>query len=210
MVKVTDKASYKEYRKYVEEFEKELFLPSFPNENEREPFENIVKRITTKSYPQTSILLNIEDGKVLAGCVSDYYPECNAVEPIYLVVREEHRNKGIAREILDILAGGAKHIFLEVDNPERVSGEDSAMDPTVRLEIYKKMGFEVVPIHYVQPPLSKGLDYERNLVLMHRGNSLNKADLQTFLYYFYKGLHAEDSDELLKMLEEISRRGEVV
>ena len=50
---------------WVNKFEAELYIPNFPNENEREPFENIKQRILNNDYPTTTITLLIEDDKLI-------------------------------------------------------------------------------------------------------------------------------------------------
>ena len=78
------------------------------------------------------------------------------------------------------------------------------MDPQVRLNMYLKMGFEIVPVQYVQPPLTEGKDFERNLLLLHIGDKLTKDVLSEFLFYFYKYLGYEDSHELISVINSYS------
>lgn len=210
---INDKESYERWKSFVEQFEKELYLPSFPNEDEREPFQNIVSRVVNSTYPLTTIQLIVDGGRVDAGLVSDYYPECNSIEPIYLVVREELRKHGLGRALIEsamYLYPNVKHMFLEVDNPMKVSEGDSIMDPKTRINIYEHLGLRVIPFDYVQPPLKDGGNYEDGLLLMHKGESLTAADLKLFLFHFYRGLRYEGSDVLQKMFDEIDdkwRRG---
>ena len=208
VVLVNNKETYEQWKPLVEQFETELFLPSFPNEDEREPFENIIKRITGDSYPITALQLIINNDIVEAGCVSDYYPECNAIEPIYLVVREECRKRGLARALLEsveTLYPKIVHTYLEIDNPKLITSENSAIDPRTRLTIYERLGFRVIPFNYVQPPLKEGGNYERGLLLMHRGNQLTSNDLKLFLFHFYRGLKCADSVVLQEMYKEIEK-----
>lgn len=206
MILINDKPSYEAYKPLVEQFERELYLPSFPNEDEREPFENIVSRIVDGAYPYTTLQLIIDGGRVDAGLVSDYYPECYSIEPIYLVVKEERRKHGLGRALIEsamYLYPKVKHMFLEVDNPMKVSDGDSIMDPKTRIDIYEHLGLRVIPFDYVQPPLKDGGNYEDGLLLMHKGESLTAADLKLFLFHFYRGLRCEGSDVLQKMFEKI-------
>ena len=49
-----------------------------------------------------------------------------------------------------------KGIFLECNDPAKVSAQEDVMDPAVRIKIFEKWGAIVLPIDYVQPPLEKG------------------------------------------------------
>ena len=192
---------------WVNKFEAELYIPNFPNENEREPFENIKQRILNNDYPTTTITLLIEDDKLIGGCVIDSYIECKSIEPIYLVVNKEMRNRGYGRKLLDVSITNMeniKHVFLEVDDPQKPIDESNiTIDPQKRLNMYLNWGFKVLNFNYIQPPLSENSISEENLLLLYRGEILEKNNLKDFLYYFYKGLNAEDSDDLNKMFNEI-------
>ena len=206
-VVVNDWISLSKYRKFVDDFEKNLYIKYFPNENEREPFDAILERIWNDGWPNTKIVLYVEDDHVIAGCISDYYPECKSIEPIYLVVDEEHRNQGIAKEMLEDVFRGNNIVdmYVEVENPDKVNSTDSAIDPKTRIEIYKKLGFNVLDIDYVQPPLGEGMDYERNLLLMYRTKTkpFNKKRLAKFLMYFYMGLNSYGTPEYFKLIDSI-------
>ncbi len=214
MIVVNDLESYIEYEDYVVQFERELYLPSFPNENEREPFNLIIERIKQRVIPYTDIILEIEDDKVIAGCISDYYPSCKSIEPIYLVVREEYRKQGYAGKLLNEafkLYDNISDMYVEVDNPKFVSSNDSAINPDTRIKIYEKLGFKMLDFNYVQPPLDEGLDYEYNLRLMHKSkdNKITKERLIDFLENFYEGLNCKDSPVLQDIIKEIQNKKEV-
>ena len=160
-----------------------------------------------EEWPYTQITLIVEDNKVIAGCISDFYPECETIEPIYLVVDEKFRNRGLAKKLLDELFNitGVIDMYVEVDNPERVNENNSAIDPETRINIYRKLGFELLDFEYVQPPLGEGLDFERNLLLMYKSknHSLPKERLISFMTSFYKGLNSLDTPEYFKLIKGI-------
>ena len=193
---------------YLDEFEHRLYLKYFPNKNEREPFKKILDRIWNDEYPKTDIILYIDEGKVVAGCVSDFYSKCKAIEPIYLVVDEEYRNQGLARMLLDTQFNrkDVEDMYVEVDNPEMVEVGESSIDPKTRIAIYKKLGFDMVDIKYVQPPLDEGMDFERSLLLMCRTKNppLSKKRLKTFLTEFYEGLNSVDTDEYRELVKSLA------
>ena len=210
VVAVNDWTGLLKYRKFVNDFEENLYLKYFPNENEREPFKNIKDRIWNQKYPESEILLCVEDDVVVAGCVSDYYPGSKAVEPIYLVVDDTHRNSGIARMLLDTIykRSGVVDMYVEVDNPELVSESGSSINPKTRIDIYRKLGFTLLDIEYVQPPLAEGMDFERNLLLMckTKRKPLSRDRVKKFLTDFYRGLDCVGSDEYRKLMDNIDSK----
>lgn len=209
IVSIRNNETFQEYKNYIEKFRDDLYLPSFPP-NEREPFEIIEARIKKGEnwWPRTDMILCIEGNEVASGCISDYYPECQSIEAIYLVTNEKYRGKGLAKVLLSEtfnLYPEALDIYLEADNPALVSPGLSAMNPETRIKIYQKLGFKVININYIQPPLFQGLDYERKLLLMSKSKiPLTKERLVLFLDSFYRGLECEGSEEFYEVVESIS------
>ena len=206
-IPIKDEYSVEEHSLLLNNFE-EIYNSSFP-ENEREPFQNIIERICYNTKPITSIKLVTYDDKCIGGVVMDYYPECNVIEPIYFVIAKKYRNHGIGKKLFDSVANeyvGINHLIFEVDNPQKVKTEESAMDPTQRLNMYLKWGFNVIPINYIQPPLSKDKEWENSLLLLHKGEELTKEGLKSFLKYFYLYLgYGEECDQLQSMYNEIDK-----
>lgn len=168
---IHDERSYRANESLCGEFFDELYLPAFPNENEREPVENIVGRICGRKLPLTEMPLVTDGGRVAAGCVTDHFPDAAAIHVIYLVVRSEYRRMGLARLLLDDWF--RRHpeetdMYLEADDPAKTAPADTSFDPATRLGIYARLGFGILSLQYVQPPLEEGLDYERNLLLLYR------------------------------------------
>ena len=199
---IKDASDCEIFKEDLAEFRDSLYIPLFPNEDEREPFENIINRVKNKTLPETRIILAKDNGRVIGGIVTDYLTD-DIAQPIYIVVREEYRRKGVGRDLLECAVRGYGNVFIEIDNPETVSSDKSAMDPSKRKEMYEKWGFKQVPIKYAQPPLSENGNYEWNLLLMHRAN-ITKKTVKKFLDVFYEGLSASDSPELKRMKEEIT------
>lgn len=191
---------------FLHQFEKDVYIKNFLIEEEREPFETILDRIRYGYMPKTLIVLITEGKTVVGGCVSDYYPQCEMLEPIYLAVRPEYRRMGFGRLLVECSLEqypSCNHMFVEVDNPGCVKEERSAMPPTERIQVYKRMGFDLVPISYIQPPLVEGYPSSSDMFLMHRGKPLDKETLKEFLHCFYEGLDALDSPYLTEMCNEI-------
>lgn len=206
-ISIKSENDVRENQKFLADFET-LYLNAFPD-NEREPYENIIGRIENGSLPLTSIKLSIIDSKCVGGIIMDCYPECAAIEATYMVVDECFRGNGIGKTLLQGCLNewsGIEHLFFECDNPETVAPEDSAIDPTQRLNMWLRWGYEILPFKYVQPPLSREKDYERNLLLLHKGTrKLTKTELKKFLRYFYKYLGYSKSSELSLMYEDVEK-----
>ena len=64
--------------------------------------------------------------------------------------------------------------------------------------------FNIIPINYIQPPLSEDKDWENNLLLLHKGENLTKDELKSFLKYVYLYLgYEEECEPLQSMYKEI-------
>ena len=210
IVKINCKEKFQEYEDYIKKFRDELYFPSFPDPNEREPFEVIEERLKKGEnwWPRTDMILCIDGSSVASGIISDYYPECQSIEPIYLVTNEKYRGKGLARILFSELFSlypETLDMYLESDNPSLVSPEESAIDPETRIKIYEKLGFRKMNITYIQPPLAPGLEYSRNLILMSKSKSpLTKERLVSFIESFYRGLDVLGSKEFYEVISSIS------
>lgn len=205
---IKDKDSVEHNINNLKEFEK-LYIKYFPIEEEREPLENILHRIENHLMPITLIVIETIDEKVVGGCISDYYPEIKMLMPIYLFVDENYRKYGIGKKLANIMFEyypECEHIFFETENPEKTDEQYITLNPQVRLNMYLRWGYEIVPINYIQPPLTTTGKCGTNLFLMHKGKPLTKEVLKTFLYHFYKELKFEESDEYKQLCNEIEKK----
>jgi len=208
VVLINDERDVEECIDLLNQFEDDIYIKNFPIKEEREEFETILDRIRYGIKPITAIVLATEGDTVIGGCVSVYYPQCKSLFPIYLAIRPEYRKMGFGRLLFDCSLEqfpNAEHMFIEVDNPSRVDIEHSVMSPTDRILVYKRMGFELVPLNYVQAPAAKGQQPCFTLSLMHRGEPVTKDVLKNYLHCVYEGLNSLDSPYLQKMYDEIDR-----
>ena len=60
-ISINDKETLNNNHIWLDKFERELYIPNFPNENEREPFSNIKQRIENNEYPKTTITLLVNN-----------------------------------------------------------------------------------------------------------------------------------------------------
>jgi len=101
---IVDLESYKTHKTLIDSF-KSLYIKAFPDINEREEFETILKRVfgDKQSNEPHSILILTTDGnkpEVTGGLIADWYENSMAIHLIYLVTEEKHRGKGIAKKFL--------------------------------------------------------------------------------------------------------------
>jgi GNAT superfamily N-acetyltransferase len=157
----------------------------------------------------------------------------------YLYVLPEQRRKGyfgrlleavgeVAREVLGAEAGAETLIFIEQNDPLKMSAEDyerdtqhSGLDQVERLHMWGRLGARIVDVPYVQPPLSAQQDADDTLlysVLGARSDSLDACLLRAHLERFFgisvlKGAPLDGSPparEQLDQLKDACARGEAV
>ncbi len=208
-----------------------IYMDAFPDVNEREPYENIKKRISSSdSRPGTVACILTDEGEVVGGLLSDFYVYDDSpvfdVEAIYIAVAPDARRRGYGRKLLtdglalsvsrlETLTGRKlRNIYFETENPFKVRKE--SFDPISRLNFFCSLGAMRIPIDYRQPPLDDDSDWADNLFLMvlpHPGReperSVDKNDLEEFLTAFYDGLGVSDPSCYEAFRNETDRIAEV-
>lgn len=215
-----------EEQRLLERFRSEIYEDAFSGD-EKEDFSVILKRVGTSQKKddkgvdiQTYIVLSQEKGRVLGGLVADWYPACNSLEIIYLVVHPDYRGKGYGSKLLDKgmpliqeCTGQIACTYFESENPF-YPGNQPNPD---RMAFFAKNGAMRIPIDYVQPPLSLEQGFAYNLRLFcfpqyaqnvkrHRDGSRRLPDdsLIQFLRCFYDGLKKNARDET-KLKDELEK-----
>ena len=205
-------------------FRDDIYTPAFPDENEREPFdEKILPRLRTKGdFLQSALVLAYDGEQLIGGEITDWYPSCSSLEIIYLAVGEKFRGQSlggqILREATSIICNSlaaddipVEHIFFETENPSLTP--DAPFDTEARLRFFASAGAALLPIPYAQPPLSEEQDWARNLYLCvlpfeieedgyqigaTETTGIPSSAVMDFLLDFYQGLgYAERADDEL-------------
>lgn len=221
---IADRDAVKKHHPSLALFEERIYLPAFPDPDEREAFTSILDRIgATEALPQSFVVLACREQTVIGGIVCDWYVRTGALEVIYLAISASERKQGIARTLLfegiarvnAYLASqgeDVKNVYLETNIPSRVSCEHDSMDPLQRLEVFRRLGALHVPIPYVQPALSPTTSPTTALYLFSlpqfnaHGAHIEKERLADFLTDFYAGLGEPASNaSLVDMLHTIDR-----
>lgn len=210
-----DTVSDDDFADLLGQFENDVYIPSFPNADEREELSDIVGRIRTpkSNEPSSYCVLAINDGRVVAGLVADWYKDCGFLEIIYIAVGRQYRKNHIGSELLDagiklitdsLQPQAVKYVVLEVEKPTAPAADIEAVN---RLVVWDRWGARRIPIPYFQPPLSPDKNVVDNLMLMVLPKYSSLADgmvetdpLRHFLKDFYRGLNFQDSPYLDMMM----------
>ncbi|GHU68430.1 hypothetical protein AGMMS49983_21060 [Clostridia bacterium] len=154
-------------------FYHELFVPSFPNENERESLENILYYIENSSndfndlLSRTLIFTDVEN-RVVAGIIFDYFEEIRAYAIEFIVVDKNFQGKGIASKVNELAVSmiteqykkELEWLVIEIENPKKVTNGDFSY-----LYFWKKQHMKLVDFEYIQPALSGNKEPVTTLLL---------------------------------------------
>ena len=229
-----------QHQKAIGQFHK-IYLEAFPNSQEKEDFEkDILPRLKAgpgASEPlelQTLAALIVDDnGEVAAGMIVSWYPRAVSLEIIYLAVRESSRWKKdrsanahygtrLIKEGIEAIINRldidrkAVLVYLEAENPFHPDNAACRQECVGRLRFFANCNARRIPISYVQPPLSRGKDYARNLFLFvlpvcdkeqSIPEDVPRERVKTFLDAFYKELknRAEDQELFKNELQAMQR-----
>jgi GNAT superfamily N-acetyltransferase len=162
--------------RWLDQFYEQLFIPCFPDPNERESLENMKAYLTAKRsgwYESLGeknsyhILLGNADERVIAAAVFDYLAGPNVGILEFILVSEECRGQGIGsrmhRQVEEVLrqdalrAGHASldGIVIEMNDPFQVDLAMDNVDPFERARMWGQWNYEVMEFPYVQPALSE-------------------------------------------------------
>ncbi|OBI16498.1 hypothetical protein A5712_25885 [Mycobacterium sp. E2327] len=152
-------------------FYDECFEPEFPDENERESYEEIENYLRLKEfgwYEKNNyhvILMFDKDDELLGGAIADYLNEPNAGMIEYIVVKPEHRQAGWGSRLLEkverVLHDDADKsrnrpldwIAAEIDDPFVTPRPLQGIDPFLVARKWGKWGYRLLDFPYRQPAL---------------------------------------------------------
>jgi GNAT superfamily N-acetyltransferase len=152
-------------------FYNEVYVPGFPDPDERESLCNMKKYLKLREedwYGSNNyhIILGFDGDRAVAGSVSDYLatPNCGVIE--FLLVDRSAQGTGNGRKVHDAtlkaLDADARRngrdaidgIVIELNDPFRVASQDDNFDPFERALIWDRWGYGRLCFPYVQPALS--------------------------------------------------------
>jgi hypothetical protein len=206
-----------------------LYAASFPDENEREAFDNIVMylRGAVRGHCDFRVLLVLDADQIVGGSISDYFVASNTAVVEFITIADTHRSVGHARHLLatteDRLRASASIrgrqlacIFAEIDDPFRPTGAFDSMDPFARIRWWARRGYSRLELPYVQPPLSETQAAVTNLMLcVKAGEESDNAQvpasrvdafLRDYLMYAMRIARPESSAEYRRMADWLAER----
>ena len=194
-----------------------IYEEGFPDANERENFDFILKRVSDtplNSEPHTFIILSVDrnQNELYGGIIGDWYKDSETIHLTYIVVKSDARGKNTGKsliidgvtEIRKIIEEKYKvslgNVFFESNNPEETNAANDSIVPLTRLKIFASLGAKWIDIPYVQPSLDNTKSKVKNLFLFtfpdlnYDGEDLKVRDILNFLSGFYKGLGIDNPE----------------
>lgn len=198
MVTLLDQHSVRENTRWIPKIE-QLYLESFPDADEREEFLDILHRIEPSNSQIRSIICFENIGEEISGVmILDIYQNLY-FHLIYLMIAPKFRGQGMCRRfltkelqrIVESIQPTYSGVFLESNQP--LDMVIDAFNPRTRLNIFRKIGVQWIPIDYIQPPLSRGKASVHHLHLLFLPSKnqvypLTKDYISTFLKELYQSL----------------------
>lgn len=200
-----------------------LYMSEFPDENERESMENIIKQYhRLKNTPGVTfhITLALLGEHIVGGIIGDYYSSCNSGVIEFVVVGKEHRHQRVAKGLISHLVDqfnmdanriirkrSIDYYFFEAENPDKVNDLKVKTIRKNRLEFWKKMSAKKVNFDYIQPPLEESKNSVDHLNLCVRSYKPNESQMSVistetllgFLEEFF--MHAFDISNVNELVE---------
>lgn len=150
-------------------FYTEVYMDCFPDENERESFNNLLKYLKNAEhavdYTYHIVLVKDETGDVIAGAVFDYFKQSNTGIIEFIAVKKNLQSGGIGthlyNHVVSVLQSDAfkynkkriSYIFCEIDSPDH-----STADIKKYLYFWDKHKYKHIKMNYIQPSLSAAQD----------------------------------------------------
>jgi hypothetical protein len=204
---------------------REIYVPNFPNQDEREDPAAWRQRLTIHSPPppQPSTYIFVaganlrsadDNQRILDGFVIvELYRDSRCALATYLAVATQSRKRRVSSQLLTYAVTALSRetkladrplraLFAEITDPHKPkAGATADFDPFDRVVIMSRIGWRHVPIEYVQPALGGDRARVRHLMLWAYPidgkplAAISTPDLCAFLREFYRALGVERPDE---------------
>lgn len=214
----------------IREAYEQVYLPAFPIPDEREPVESWLSALDRPGDVYRVIvsvlgrdLHDPAQRRIHGIAVSNLFLESGTALLAYNAIRKSKRGKGLGHTMVRMRIDGLlklaeqidtplNGVFLECNDPARVSGKQDSMSPAQRVRIFKRWGAREIPVSYVQPALGEGQDKCRDLCLLaypHPVNGLypDGDAVHGFLYDLYRACNIavpEDDPDYARMVGELA------
>ncbi|WP_435642095.1 hypothetical protein [Micavibrio aeruginosavorus] len=164
----------------------EIYIPAFPDQNERESLEQI-HDLMSGAVPGVQAIVNIAGNnltsngpdRVVKGiAVAYHFNPAHVGLLAYNAVCPKAKGEGIGKILVHSRIESMKQlsanqnaslrgVFVECHDPARFNATNDVMDPNARIRLFQSWGAREVPFNYVQPPLDAHLDYCDNMTLFN-------------------------------------------
>lgn len=210
-------------------FYADIYMGNFPDANERESFENLLKYLQNaadaEAYKYHIVLVKNKHGTIMAGAIFDYFKRTNCAVVEFIAVRQNLQSAGIGsalyHHILETISKDAfengklrpEYVFCEIDAPSH-----SRAQVKKYLYFWDKYKFMRLNMQYVQPALSGTQKPVKGLWLtvssLHKMLTKLPGKLVADVIYDYMkyamGIAEPDrAPEYVKMKQELYTLGEV-
>ena len=179
MIEFHEITGNKEDLELLAHFYHDIYIHQFPDPDERETLDSFRRDLDRKSSDwfgtnNYHFIIATYHGQPVAGCVSDYMcgPRAGMIE--FIAVAPEMRGQGLGHRLIahteDLLQRDAKGaltcILAEINDPTKIMPQQDNMDPTHRLNLWNKWGYQQLPWTYLQPALSDRQNSVNYLILL--------------------------------------------
>lgn len=165
-------------------FYEQIYLPAFPIVSEREDPQLWRRRlwggedlVELHGLIAGHHLNDRERRQIAGGILFRYLPvSCSGLID-YVVVAPGFKRQGLGRWFMDQAKAALERVakdrgselvavFMEVNDPRRVSESEDSMNPWARMRFFQGWGAKVLDVPYVQPELLPGQGRARDMVLL--------------------------------------------
>ena len=185
----------------IERVFEELYTPTFSVfQNEYQPPDFYRHHLKTDDDNPKAHMLVCDPDNPSGFLIFELYEKSMCALVTYIAIKPSERGKGISRLLFNeafriFKEKGVKASYAEVHNPSAIDPQKDIMNPDDRLKIFKRLGGEILPIKYAQPPLEKGLEFSKDFFLLTFHMESGLENMRSFLHEFYQLLEIDNPDE---------------
>lgn len=136
----------------VRSLHREVLAPSFP------PAElvDVDELLDDHASGRLRSLGVVEDGRVVAGVVGEWFPDARVLLVLYLAIAPGRRGGGVGGRLVAAALTAWRDldpllVLGEVEHPAHHAGSEAHGDPVARLRFYGRLGARVLALPYFQP-----------------------------------------------------------
>lgn len=182
--------------KILTDFYNGIFVENFPDENERDSLENIIKYIKVNEFNSllSRIIIYKYNNEIIGGIIFDYFQEISSIAVEFIVTSKKYSGQGIGTFILNNIVNLLKNkykkniewLFIEIEDPQKIK-----IDNLSYLYFWKKLHMKIIDFNYIQPALSSEKTPVEHLLLCVKNLkldvfSISKEIVKKFIFLYAK------------------------